>query len=522
LARFLALDWDHHELHVVVANVGRGGVRVQRAAVWQEEQSPNPATAEELGRLLRQRLKDAGIAPAPVLVSLGRDRVIVKEVRYPAVPDTDEPAVVRFQAVRELTDVPEEVVIDYTHLGGTAAPGSEQRALALIARKELLTTYQTLCKAAGLKLAALAPRPFGTVACLQHVAGKVPVTPPPEPPDATVAVLTVGEHWAEFCISRGEQLVLARSLATGRTLAGEVRRNLTVHAGQSPQQPVRALYVAADADPGILCQRLHELAEIPVYPLDPFGGVERGELPAPPRGTFVGAVGLLYTWAQHRSLPINFVQPKQPRPPRDPRKKRFLLAAAAAAAILVAAGVYCYGQLATKDRQLDELYVKKKLLDAQLVSIEEDAKRIKALEEWNQNSINWLDELYDLTERFPDPNGIRLINLTAEPSVGSAKDKHVAKVSLKGITTFDNTAMNTLNSHLEVEKHYRFGAMTRSRNTGIDRFRFGQGFGMTLQLEHRPPSQYVRQMEEPPPEERGRNRRGGGADMMFGFGGGDQ
>ena len=44
----------------------------------------------------------------------GRDRVIVKEVRYPAVPEHEEPAVVRFQAIKEITDPPEEVTIDFT------------------------------------------------------------------------------------------------------------------------------------------------------------------------------------------------------------------------------------------------------------------------------------------------------------------------------------------------------------------------------------------------------------------------
>ena len=116
MARFLALDWDQKYVRVVEATVGGGSVRIQRAAGWPVEQAPAASVAEVQGHWLKERLKEAGIAAAPLIVALGRDRVILKDIRYPEVTETEEPAVIRFQAARELTDAPEELITHATAL----------------------------------------------------------------------------------------------------------------------------------------------------------------------------------------------------------------------------------------------------------------------------------------------------------------------------------------------------------------------------------------------------------------------
>src|SRR5205823_9440805 len=147
LARYLALDWDQNQLAVVSLNVRGRTVRVEKAASWPEEGSPNPSDAADLGRRLRERLREAGIGPAPLLACLARDRVSLKEIRYPAVPDAEEPDLVRFQAVKDLSEAAEEVVIDYTRYP-SPPEATERRALVLIARRELVAAYQTLAAAA--------------------------------------------------------------------------------------------------------------------------------------------------------------------------------------------------------------------------------------------------------------------------------------------------------------------------------------------------------------------------------------
>jgi Tfp pilus assembly PilM family ATPase len=505
----LALDWDNHQLHVVCATLRGSRIHIERAAAWKEEQSPNPAEAEALGRLLRERLKDAGIAPAPVLACIGRDRVILKEVHYPPVPPHEEPAVVQFQVSKELTDAADEVVMDYTPLPESGRNG-EQQALAFVVRRELLATYETLSRAAGLKLLALTPRPIGMLACWRHVIGQAAPSASGAAPDAAVALLTVEEYGAEFCIVHGDRLLLTRSLAAGTTLAGEVRRSLAVYAAQSPQLPVRVVCVAGGEEHAPFRARLQDLLGIPVQPMDPFGGVNRTGIPPSDRGGFVSAAGLLFARAERAELPINFAQPKKPKPPSDANRRRLIAVGAAAAVLLVGTMIYSYGQLADKQQQRDGLYLRKVDLEKKLAALEEDDKRIALLDDWHQSGIVWLDELYDLTARFPDTETVRLTSLRGDPithttpkSITQASDalahnptnRQVAKLTLNGITT-EAQAVKTLNDRFVGDGHYHVDPKQTSRNTGPERGRFQEQFTAHIDIEKPTPDKYVRRLPE--------------------------
>src|SRR5262249_17553861 len=150
-----------------------------------------------------------------------------------------------------------------------------------------------------------------------------------------------------------------------------------------------------------LADRLKTTLAIPVYRLDPFSGLADRELPFEGRGAFAAAVGSLYARAQFKKLPINFVHPKESEPPRDPNKWKAVAAAWAVVVLAVGTAVYGMTTLAARDRELKELNVVKVGLDGQLQQMEKDDANRVAVQDWMNNRIIWLDELYDLTERFP-------------------------------------------------------------------------------------------------------------------------
>jgi len=517
LARLLAIDWDQQQLQIVAASVRRGSVQITRAVARQEEKSPNLVDAAALGALLRERLKEEKIAPAPVLMCVGRDRVILKEVRYPSVPAAEEPAVVRFQAVKELTDAPDEVVIDYVGAGEQNGNG-ERRAFALALRRELLETYQVLCRAAGLKLLAVTPRPFAALACLESAFAAATGPQPPEPADAAIAIVTATDRWAELCVARQGRLLLARHLSIGNTLPGEIRRSLVVQGGQQPQNPVRAVCLAGDDETGSLRQRLQALLSLPVHEFDPLSGAESTSVGSRFRGAFTGPVGLLQAWAKGGILPVNFAHPKEPQAAHDPNRNRLIIAAAAIAAVFLGGIVYGYMQLAAKDREFSALTLQKIKLDNEIVLIDEDAKRIKAIGEWEDGSVVWLDELYDLVERFPSNlNGIRLAGLTAEPMVHGAKEMHIARMQLRGVTIAQPDVIDTFEARLQEEKYHLVLDKSTNRNPDrLERGRFPVTFTTRVEIEKRPPGDYSLQLHLDEDDQRGRGRGRGADDFMEG------
>jgi hypothetical protein len=300
------------------------------------------------------------------------------------------------------------------------------------------------------------------------------------------------------------------------TLADEVRRNLAVYSGQVPQHPVRAVYVAGGDEHAALRDRLTDLLGVPVHEFDPFAGATLPGLPADGRGAFAAAVGLLGPRADRRPLPIDFVHPKEPKPPRDVNKRRLVAAAAVLGALLAGASAYCYSQLAARDQELDALFTDKTDLERRLGKLEEDTKSVKALDDWSRGEIVWLDELYDLTDRSPDPNSLRVLQLTGDPLTRKGKDKLAARMTLKGITSSDFQPVDRLMNELVQDGHYRVEPKVLSRNTGVDRFRFPQQFTTRVDVEKLAPGQYTRRITEEPT---GRGRRGGGDGMDFGAGG---
>jgi hypothetical protein len=539
VSRSLIIETDLHGLSVSAGTVGKGKASLDRVALLPDDSPPlSPETAKALGQRTRDLMKQAGIAAAPVTMLVGRDKLILKEVRHPAVAGAEEPAIVRFQAVKDVTENADDLVLDYLPLGTT--PEGERRSLAVFIRRDLLVAARQFCEAAGLRLASLLPRPFAAPAALAQALASG--AEPPDGPDDAVAVISTWETGGEFCVVRGGELLFSRSvsragLTSESALVGEIRRNLIIVGGLIPSG-VTAVYVAeADAPGGGWAGRLHAALDVPVRSFDPLAGTPAAaNVPPEFRGRLAASTGALRMLAGADRLPIDFVTPRQPKAEPNKNRQRYLLLALAAI-LLLAAGFFAGFYLDDQERKkLVDLNAKKKDVGDELQQMLQDARRAEAAEEFEKHSLRLHDELYDLTSYFPDVSKVRvtLLDYSAVP-LPNKKDREERKKAgaaanvarpvgnlTMNILTDDKALVSSFVSQLANESRSYVAPIAQGgeTKTGSNTGPLNQSLTVRMGLLPRTKDQYVRKLNVTLPKLPEKSRSRDPEDEFFGGGGG--
>ena len=238
-----------------------------------------------------------------------------------------------------------------------------------------------------------------------------------------------------------------------------------------------------------LREQLGERIDVPMQDFDPFAGAVGLDVPAGSRGAFAGAAGLLFARAESRGLPINFVQPREPKPVRDPKNRRFALVGVAMVAAIVIVVACCWQVVSRRPKGADgppaakhETWTNPWRTRARKTS------RIGALANWD--NVVWLDELYDLTDRIPDVNALRITQISTEPMTRTAKEKYVARIKLAGNIYGDQgrKALDDLMNGFKKDGYYSAEAPTFN----------GNEFPVAIKVERRPPGEYKRTLPAAP------------------------
>ena len=410
MASWLVLDWDHDQFHILSAQSSRRGVQVVKAATWPHPEPFTPSTAERVGKALQAFLKSAGIAPAPGRGWAGaRPHLPGRSCGFRRSPPMRKPPWCGFQTAKELTEPGDNFAVDYMQMNGDTG---DRQIMTVAARRDIVSSAQTLCQSAGLKLHAVTPRLFGIAAAIARA-----VHPDPDPLTAgkLSVVLALGQRWAELSFFNGSRLIQAQAISNGPLLVNEVKRNLAVfqaqHAVDLGMTGPDCLFVFGDDASAM--QTLQNGQQLPIRMLNPLREEPEvaGSVKNP--GFFAGAVGLASLWSHSIQRPVNLSSPRKAQPPSSISMQRGMIYGGVAAGIALFCIGWMYYVLADKQDQIDALTKRKEDIDKVLTDNMQERAELESYKEWEQSTIPWLDEIYDLTARYPYEVGFRVNQLTA-------------------------------------------------------------------------------------------------------------
>lgn len=414
---FLAVDWDHHEARYVLAGISGKKVKVRAASsvrlVDVTEGAAEPRYS--FGSSLSDALAKHSARRAKLLVAVPRSSIELMHFTLPPAKDDELPELVANLAMRETSAISEHWVLDF--IPTIDDSDGQRRVTASALSPEELDRVQRQCATAGLKPNRLLLRPFASASVFlqsPHAADEVSLLV--NRIECEVDLNVVAENQVVFSRTARLPEGASEQETTDRLLA-EINRTLAaVPREQIGEEEIENVCVfGGPGDYDELIGRITDELSKPAQVIDPFAalGTVPIELPSD-RGRFAALLGMLLDEATS-SHSVDFLHPR--RPPRPVSRLRVgLIAAGVAAAIFLAIGYRSWSALS-------EVNSTNEGLTQQLGQLKETSKKaakraalINAVNSWTKRDLNWLDELRDLSIRFPGPRDAVILRMSMRPS----------------------------------------------------------------------------------------------------------
>lgn len=163
---------------------------------------------EKLAIALKQAVHNAGVEIEDVVTVIGGDKVIIRHIRLPVMPEKEIESAVKWEAERHIPVDLEELVLRPVNLGEVNSDGLRQLHILLVAAPlKTVQEYYNLFQQAGLRLVAVDLQAF---ALWRTFAGSLKV-----PPAGTVGILDIGSTFTHFTVLREGRIDVVRRIAGG-------------------------------------------------------------------------------------------------------------------------------------------------------------------------------------------------------------------------------------------------------------------------------------------------------------------
>lgn len=490
MAQVLVIDWDDREARYVWAEIA-GRAAMVRAFGAAELAGPEDATAAPavVAEWLQRVREEYQLHRPRLLVAAPRSSVELLDLSLPPATDAELPQLVANQAMQESALVAEDTILDYVPLDDDST-AARHVAVAALAREERDRILQP-CQAAGLKPHRLLLRSWAGLSLVgaQTPADRICLLVSPSGAEVDLNVLAGGRIAFSRTVRLPEQ---AADQEAGDRLVAEINRTrIAAPRERLGEETIARVHLVGSREQcAAIAERIEQESGLPAGVLDPFEAAHVTELQMPARPErFVPLLGLLLDEAAGTHA-IDFLHPHRPERPLG-RWHMVGGVAGAVALLVLAAALYVWSTLSEIGATNRQLGQRLRELKETARKATDQKRRIEAVAAWQDRDVNWLDELRDLSERFPGPRDALILRMAMRPasSAGGAID-------LQGLLRDPKIVVNM--EHLVRDRFRRVQSRRVQQRSGEEDYTWL--FETAISIAPRQPEQYVARREPSPAE----------------------
>ena len=247
----------------------------------------------------------------------------------------------------------------------------------------------------------------------------------------------------------------------------------------SDEPAVEHIYMFGDLkENNDFIESLAEQLQLPISLLDPRVGIQ---LPADQEPQSINRYTALIGMARDEavnSAKIDFANPRQPPdPPKYGRKIACYAALTAVVALII--GQQFMSDIDQARNEAQQLTADLERETQLLEKLRSKTRVVESVNQWRSSEINWLQELRDLSNRFPAADRAMIQSLTMAPSVGGES------VMSMSVRVNDPATIGRLEANLRDEFH-RVSSQRIAHSSNRRSFPFQ--FDTTVRVQPRPES----------------------------------
>jgi hypothetical protein len=491
MAQVLVIDWDDREARYVWAEIA-GRVATVRAFGAAELAGPEDAAtpAAAVAEWLQRVRAEYQLHRPRLLVAAPRSSVELLDLSLPPATDAELPQLVANQAMQESALVAEDTILDYVPLGDDST-AARHVAVAALPREERDRILQP-CQEAGFKPHRLLLRSWAGLSLVgaQTPADRICLLVSPSGAEVDLNVLAGGRIAFSRTVRLPEQA--AEQEAGDRLMAEINRTRIAAPRERLGEETIARVHLVGSREQcAAIAERIEQESGLSAGVLDPFEAAHVTELQMPARPErFVPLLGLLLDEAAGTHA-IDFLHPHRAERPLG--RWRMIGGGVGAVALLVlAAALYVWSALSEIGETNRQLGQRLRELKETARKATDQKRRIEAVAAWQDRDVNWLDELRDLSARFPGPRDALVLRMAMRPASSAG-----GVIDMQGLLRDPKIVVNM--EHLVRDGFRRVQSRRVQQRSGEEDYTWL--FETAVSVAPRPPEQYVARREPPPPAE---------------------